>query len=158
MEPAPILKGITYQLEPLSASIIEMLRMSKEHWEFAGSRTDIRKLNIDVDVYLTAARMGRLVIGTARDRGRLIGYLMMAIRNDIHATETMVAESAFYYVEERPIRGLILRRIIGLVLTELKRREIKFIKFHTRVHKSIGPMLELMGFRPDTVVYTLCQS
>lgn len=145
----------TYAIERLPDCRAEISMHVQAHWTEMASRSDIRTLSVDWEAYLAADRLGRVTLGTVRRDGRLIGYLGMVQRADFHSKGTVGAESAFYYVEHRPMRGLVERNLIRFVLEHLAQQGIKYIRFRNKVSHSNAPILKSLGFVPDEMSYVL---
>jgi hypothetical protein len=148
-------RRITYQLEKFSDNIFDIKRHMVAHWEEMASRQDIRSFDVDWETYLVADRLGRLGLFTVRDSGRMIGYLVMLVRGDVHAKATRGAETAFYYVEKRAMRGLVERNLIRFARDWLLAQNVKFIRFHNRLTHSNEPILRNLGFVPEELIYIL---
>lgn len=146
---------ITYQIESLTACLLELKAMAPEHWSFAATKTEGRTLDVNWDLYLHADKIGRMCFGTIREHGRLIGYLAMILHADVHAKATVIAESSFYYVEDRPMRGLLQRNLIRFVRDHLLEKGIVHQKFRNKMARSNAAILENLGFVADEVMYVL---
>lgn len=145
----------SYAIERLPDCLNEINAHAGVHWIEMASRPDLRTLAVDWEAYLAADRVGRITLGTARRGGKLIGYLCMMHRTDLHSKSTIAAESAFYYVERRPMRGLVERNLIKFVVRQLTQRGIKYIRFRNKISHSNAPILEALGFVPDEISYIL---
>jgi hypothetical protein len=153
---APKTSGhFSYAIERLPDCLMEINAHASAHWAEVASRPDIRTLAVDWEAYLAADRAGRVTLGTARRGERLIGYLCMVHRTDLHSKSTVTAESAFYYVERRPMRGLVERNLIRFVLGYLTQRGIRYVRFRNKVSHSNAPILKSLGFVPDEISYVL---
>jgi hypothetical protein len=148
---------ITYQVEAFSACVFEIVKHVSRHWEEVASRKDIRQLDVDWETYLQADRIGRITLGTARHGPdeRLIGYLMMMQRPDLNSKGTIAAESAVYYVEPRPMRGLIQRNLIRFMRDHLLAKGITYQRFRCKLSHSNDSILRNVGFEPDEMLYIL---
>jgi hypothetical protein len=156
MQPAPDLSvRYTYQHEKFADNIFDIKRHAQAHWDEMASGKNFRVFGVDWETYLAADRLGRISLFTARDAGRMIGYLCMMMRSDLHAKTTLVAESAFYYVEQRPMRGLIERNMIRFARDWLLAHNIKFIKFRNQLSHPNDAILRNLGFVPSELLYIL---
>lgn len=148
-------RKIVYGIEPLTACIFEIKGLARVHWDEVASFQDVRKFSVDWELYLQIERMQRLVLATVRDQGRLIGYVAMVGRPDPHAKASIGAESAFYYVEKRPMRGLIQRNLIRFVVGYLRQKGVHFIRFRNKMDHSNAAILRNIGFEADEMLYIL---
>lgn len=145
---------ITYQIEPFAACLPEVKLLAPVHWDEVASHKDVRAFAPNWDLYLKIAEVGALVVATVRGPG-LVGYVAMYCRSDPHATGTLGAESAFYYVAKRPMRGLIQRNLIKFVCRHLQEKGVHYVKFRNKLAHSNAPILENLGFVADEMLYTL---
>ena len=148
--------GTSYQIEAFSSCVFEIARHAKAHWDEFGARKDIRKLDVDWETYLRADRVGRIVLATVRtEAGRLIGYLAMAMHPDFHDRNALAAESVVYYVEKRPMRGLIQRNLIRFMRDHLLASGVKYQRISSEIAHGNNSILRNCGYEPTSVFYTL---
>lgn len=144
---------LSYQIEPFAAAIPEIKQHVAAHWEEVASRKDLRTLDPDWDTYLAMDQLGRVTLGTVRQNGALVGYLMMVSRGDLNSRGTQGAESAVYYVAPRPMRGLVQRNLIRFVVAHLRSRGIEYIKFRNKLSADNSPILRNCGFVEDEMLW-----
>lgn len=153
-QPVPS-RSIVYQIEPFADCVFEIRQHVGAHWDEVASRKDIRELAPDWEAYLQMDRLGRITLGTARQAGRLTGYLVMVHRPDLNSKATMAAESAVYYVERRPMRGLVQRNLIRFVRDHLLAKGIQYQRFRNKLTNPNDAILRNCGFEPDEMLYIL---
>ena len=144
-----------YAIEPLPVCIDEIKGHAPDHWAEMASATAVRRFDVDWDLYLKAWHAGALLVGTARKRSRLIGYLAMLYRKDPHSQGTVGAEAAFYYIEPCPARGLIQRNLIRHVTAYLFSHGVEYVRIRSKLNQTNGPILRNLGFEPDETLFVL---
>lgn len=91
---------ITIQSESFAGFYNDAKEMIAAHWEEAASLKDVRKLNVEVEKFLKADSLGVLIVITARDNWRLVGYNIGHILAPQHTGGIKIAEQAYYYVDQ----------------------------------------------------------
>ena len=147
--------GITYQIERFTEGLLEGRVLSAAHWKEFGNRQDIREFDVDYPKYLSIDAQGRLLSATARRGDMMVGYLVMVVCPDPHASGGKMAESAFYYTIPHPMRGLILRGMIRCIVRHLLDNGVRYIRFRHRLKQTAQPILENLGFVLDELSYSL---
>jgi hypothetical protein len=147
--------GLIYQVEPLAGCIEEVKKHAYAHWEEVASFKDSRPLDVEWESYLKFEQLGQLLLATARSDVALVGYVAMFVRSDLHSRGVFAAEAAFYYVEKRPMRGLVQRNLIRFVCRYLRERGVHFIRFRNKMAHSNSAILENIGFVADEALYVL---
>lgn len=152
-------KLISYQIERFDDIIDEAQAMFPAHWDEIASHKEDRRLNPDLEIRKRAESKGVLVIATAREAGRLIGYIDWFIWRDPNSSETMTAETDVYFVEDRPNRALIMLAMIRMSLKHLAKLGITYVRPRTKfktegLGRGAGPIWQALGFKPNEVIYS----
>ena len=157
MIPQPIkLDGnLSYRIERFQNWLMEGRALADAHWLEFGSRQDIRAFSMDYTKYLALDAGGKLLSCVARRDGRIVGYLVMFVIPDTHASAGKMAESAFFYTVPTPMRGIVLRGMIRFAVRKLLDDGVKYIRFRHRLRQTAQPILENMGFVLDEYSYSL---
>lgn len=150
---------ITYRIEKFDDVIVEAEKMFAAHWDEIASHKEDRRLKPDLALRKLAESNGRLVIATARDAGRLIGYIDWFVYRDVNSSETTTAETDVYFVEERPNRALIMLAMIRNSLNQLKEMGVIYVRPRTKfktegLGRGAGPIWQALGFKPNEVIYS----
>jgi len=98
---------------------------------------------------------GALLLVVARQDGRPVGFLLGTIYSHINAMPEKVCSLPTYFVEEGPIRALILSRMIDFALEQLAARGVFRVDADTTFERSAGRIWELKGFKPKKIGYSL---
>jgi len=105
--------------------------------------------------YLAVEARGAGLLVTARDEGRLVGYLGFMLHPHASAISTMAASSTPYYVVAGPNRGLVLRRLLCVAKQLLEQRKVSMMTVRTHPWASAAPLLEAMRFRQTDTIWML---
>ncbi|MDE2097086.1 MAG: GNAT family N-acetyltransferase [Patescibacteria group bacterium] len=119
--------------------IREALPMTERHWNEVGSHRDVLKFRPDHMKYIAASNAGQLVIITARDGGKLVGYLFLVVMEHLRDRERRVMGEDIFYVDPAYRRRLIgpkMRKMADDVAKRagvtVSRRTIKARRYITR--------------------------
>jgi GNAT superfamily N-acetyltransferase len=150
---------ITYQLEQVRDVLDEAKVHFEAHWDEIASNKHSRAFNPDFDLRLGAERRGNLVCATAREDGRVIGYIVWWVFPDPNAAPALTAETDIYYVEDRPARARIMLKMIKFSLEHLARLGIRNPRPRTKLKmvgrgRGAGRIWEALGFQPFEIIYT----
>lgn len=150
---------ISYQIESYDQVIADAEKMFAAHWDEIASHKEDRRLKPDLALRKLAEANGRLVIATARDAGRLIGYIDWFVYRDMNSSETMTCETDVYFVEDRPNRSLIMLAMIRNSLRHLAGMGVTYVRPRTKfktegLGRGAGPIWRALGFKPNEVIYS----
>lgn len=144
---------IDFAVERLSQVLSESEPLLRAHWEEIADHKDKIPLAPDYDQYRQLEAVGRLLICTARDGGKLIGYSVYFVRRGLHYSENIVATNDIFYIApEYRIRVATGRVLIAVALLEyaedkLKARGVSVISMHIKVRKDWSSLAERQGYR-----------
>lgn len=144
---------ITYQQERFADVIDDVKALAPAQWaEMAhGYENFVAEPNWKLYLSIEAAGAGLLV--TARDDGKMVGYMGFMVFPHASARECLAASSTPFYVVPGPRCGLVLRRLLLTARALLAKRGVKIVSVRTHVWASAGPLLEAMGFRQTDLMY-----
>lgn len=142
---------ITYQEEPFEELWPDMQQHFLNHWKEVGSFKDYMP-DVDYDTFVALQNDGQLVCCSARDDGRVVGYMIDFVRYHLHYKTVKVAISDAYYIAE-PYRAKCARKLLKFI--ESVEQEMGV---HSRVTRSkkannAGRFLELMGYNEAEVTW-----
>jgi GNAT superfamily N-acetyltransferase len=150
---------IAYAIETLAECLADARALFPDHWDEIGSNKEVRRYNPDLDLRCLLEEKNRLVVATARDFGRLIGYIDWIIHADPQCKDQLTAETDIYFVEDRPNRALIMRALIRESLTALRGRGVLIARPRTKLKKDgpgrgAGLLWQRLGFKPLEIIYS----
>lgn len=147
---------VTVQTERYLDVLGDAAELTKVHWEEIARDRDAVPLNVDHVAYAKLDERGQLLIVTARDAGRLIGYLTYFIQpqGHPHYLGTPWAESDVFFVVPEARKGGIGAGLITKAEEALRACGVKIM--HTRTkndHPTAGMLFQHMGHVPIETVH-----
>lgn len=136
----------------------ELLPLFHEHWLELGPFRDKMPLSPNLQIYSYLESVGELVTLTARQDGKLVGYLIAKTGPGLHYSQTVQAITDLPYVHPS-MRGR------GVVVRLFKAAEIEFrkrgvgpwfagSKVNSPLHASMDKLLRWIGMTPQDVQYS----
>lgn len=95
---------VTYRSEPFSSFYADAKELIAAHWEEVATNPDVRKLAVDEAAFLKTDALGMLVCMTAREDGKLVGYVIGYLAEGQHTKGTKRAAINYYFID-RSVRG-----------------------------------------------------
>jgi hypothetical protein len=146
---------ITYQHEKFNDYFEEAKDLLQKHYEEIAERTDVIKLDPDVDRYNALEQNGMLETHTIRDNGVLIGYSLWFVSYNIHYKQSLVASSDVLYIAPNYRKGMIGVKFIKWTTEEIKKRKPQKIVFHVKPFMDYGHLLERQGANYFEKLYSI---
>lgn len=144
---------IDYQQERLAAVQAEVAELGHEQAaEMAiGFENFVEKPNWDW--YLGMEAKGNLLLLTAREDDRMVGYFGAYVYRST-TSQHLIVQATPYYVLKHRFRGIILKRLIQHLL-KIAGKAGALVTIKTHPWASAAPILEHLGFRQAEIVYML---
>ena len=149
-----ITSSATYQTEDYSKVKDELAVMFPRHWDEIALNKDKIKLNIDWEVYDRAHSSGKLVIITARDGVKLIGYWVGFLVENPHYKGYRIAQTDIFYILPESRRGRVGINLFRFLEDEMRARGVVKIITNSKLHRDVGPLFVHLGYNPVETVYT----
>jgi hypothetical protein len=146
---------LTYQHEKFDDYYSEVKDLWQQHYEEIAERTDVIKLDPDVDRYKYLEQNGMLEIHTVRDDGTLIGYSLWFLSYNIHYKKSYVASSDILYIAPSHRKGMTGIKFIKWTIAEIKKQNPQKIVFHVKPIKDYGHILERLGANYFEKLYSI---
>lgn len=148
---------ITYQSEMLDDVAEEIMPLLELHYEEFAAHKDHIKLAPDWNRYRQMEFLGKMIIFTARDQGKIIGYAAFFLDTLMHYRDTRVAFNDAIYLHEDYRKGLgsiALIRLIRFAESEIKKiageEKIRILWFIKKNH-DFSPALHRMGYADEEI-------
>src|SRR5262249_35716557 len=105
------------------------------------------------DMFERMDNAGLFKMFTARDAGRLVGYVNFMVAKSIHPGPSWI-EARHNSVYVRPeYRGWIPIALLKFAEKELAAMGVSAISFGTRLDRPLGKLYERMGYKPIEIIY-----
>jgi len=145
---------ITYQQEFLATARIDAEELLKAHWAEIAVNKDKIFLNPDWDIYEEFEQQGRLVIFTARDDGKLIGYCAVLVGKNLHYKDHVFAVNDVLYIDKSYRKGFTGINMLKFAEKYLKDDGVSVMQINTKVHRPFDILMQRLGFNLVERVYS----
>ncbi len=143
----------TYQRETFKNVLPEAMPLLEAHW-FELNNSPGVPLNANVDLYQQAEDNNGLLVFTARDNGKLVGYSAVFVHQGMYCVQQKQATQDVFYVVPECRGGMIGARLIRFAENELKNQDVQLVYNHSNIKNMLlGRLLEVLGYEPVSVVY-----
>ena len=136
----------------------ELLPLFESHWRELGPYKDKMPLSPSLESYSFLEAHGQLLTLTARQEGRLVGYIICAVRTGLHYSTTLQAITDIPYVAPS-VRGRgVGVRLFLAAQEELKARKVgpwfASYKINSPLAPSMDKLLHWLGMKPADVQFS----
>lgn len=147
---------ITAHVEPFIKQLDEFKTLIDSHWAELALNRDKVPLDPQWDVYDSHERRDGLVYVTLRDKGELIGYIIVIIAPGLHYATCLTAHMDILFVRpdrrDATAKGVLL--MMDTLEAELRRRGVQRWFMGTKLHKNIGAIFRRRKFEAVEMTYT----
>ena len=131
----------------------ELLPLFREHHRELGPYKDRMPLAPNLPVYEFLQSVDQLVTFTARQDGRLVGYLVAKTGPGLHYAQTNQAITDIPYVHpDLPNRGMVMMRLFKAAEEEFRARGVgpwfASYKVGSKYEPTMDRLLRLVGMKP----------
>jgi hypothetical protein len=141
---------LSYQKELFIDLMPELPEIFYKHWQDIALDKDKIPLNPAWNEYMRVEANGMLHICTARDEGRLIGYVFTLVHPHLHYKQSLTAYTDLMYLRREYTKGFGIFRYAGLIRhSEKMLRDLGVQKRYlmTKVYHDLTPLFERLGYR-----------
>jgi L-amino acid N-acyltransferase YncA len=144
---------ISYRVETLAATRGEALPLLQSHYDEIAQFKDVQKLDPDWEMYDRLEQLGRLWVMTVRDRGTLVGYMVMVINRALHYRTLLMATEDIHYLLPHYRRGMTGYRLIRLTLRAMRERGCRMAVMRCKAANSHAKLFERLDGELSDLVY-----
>lgn len=144
---------ITFQVETVDSWWADAPPLIYDHWQELGLDTDL-KGDIAVDKLRVLEASGSWVTITARDEGKLVGYIVAVLHPHLHYQSSgpmFIVD--MYYIKPEYRKGYGAKMLAFMQQTAKAKGAIK-IYLSCKVHKDHTKLFTLMGYRLSDYAFT----
>jgi len=134
---------ITFQLESWAAFAADAQDLWQQHYAEIGDPTAVMAL--DHTLYAGFEAAGQLQVLTAREQGRMVGYVVMLVRTHPHYKMLCGFEDA-YFLTPSSRKGLTGFRMLKQSVEFAKARGVRKVFFHSKRAKDLQKLFINLGF------------
>lgn len=147
--------SVVYQEETFAACQTEIEALATGQWEEMAKEFEGIPLDPQWDLYRRVENAGSGVLVTAREEGKLVGYVGAAIMQFASSKDVKTANGLPYFVVPCWARGVILRDMMKHLFKVLKARGVRLATLKTHPWASAAPILEHLKMRPIETLYMI---
>jgi len=146
---------VTFQVEQNPVAVIRSEGMSllNAHWREVAQYPEVQVLDPDWQIYEQMERSGKLWVLTARDGGRLVGYIVMMLSRHLHYRSLTIAIDDIHFIHPDYRKGLTGYRMIRTTVKAMQALGVRMCTFRTKAAKDHGQLFRRLGFEPNDIVY-----
>ena len=144
---------ISYQIEPLDFVKSDILSLIEFHYEETAQFKTVQKLDPDWEAYAALERTGRLWTMTVRDRGILVGYIVMIVGRALHYKSIVMASEDIHYLLPEYRKGLTGYRLLAKAKQAMKDKGVKLMLMRCKAKQSHAALFERLDGELADLVY-----
>lgn len=145
---------IEFAVELLDDIFPEMADLFTQHYEEIAGHKDKIKLAPDMFRYTEMEKLGKLLICTIREQGRLIGYSLYFVDTHIHYKHTLFAmNDILFLLPEYRKDGLALK-LLAYCEVQMRRLGVDIAGIHMKTYASFDKLCELAQYDFTEKIYT----
>ena len=145
---------IEFKEETFDQVIDEIKPLLENHYEEIALDRDVIKLNPDYDTYKKCCDSGLMKIITARDDGKLVGYLIAIIKYHLHYKDSLTAIDDIFYISKEYRKGLTGVKLFIKTEEILKKYGVQRVILNTKLHHDVGAIFDRLGYKETERVFT----
>lgn len=147
--------SLTFSLERFDANWPEFMALAQVHWEGAMSYRRHEPLAPSLARYQAANDTGFLQFATARQDGKLVGYLTFYVTASMHSQRRMAVEDTFF-LHPSVRKGRNALRLLQFVEAQCRARGVEELLCSCEVDNTSGiqRLLTFLDYQPVIVQYT----
>lgn len=145
--------SVQFAVETIDQVLDDMAWLWDIHWqEIALDRAKV-PLNPDVDTFRALEDAGLLLIVTARDGEKMVGYHVSIVRPHLHYKQSLTAYADMYFIHPDYRQGMTGVRLFKYLEERLRERGVERIYQGTKVHKDMGRLFERLDYKETERLY-----
>ena len=145
--------SVQFSIETLDQAFDDAMWLFDLHWqEIALDKAKV-PLNPDVDTFWALEDAGLLLIVTARDGKRMVGYHVSIVRPHLHYKHSLTAYADMYFIHPDYRQGMTGVRLFKYLEGVLRERGVERIYQGTKIHKDMGRLFERLGYKETERLY-----
>lgn len=145
--------SVQFAIETIDQVLDDMAWLWDIHWqEIALDRAKV-PLNPDVDTFRALEDAGLLLIVTARDGEKMVGYHVSIVRPHLHYKQSLTAYADMYFIHPDYRQGMTGVRLFKYLEERLRERGVERIYQGTKVHKDMGRLFERLDYKETERLY-----
>lgn len=145
--------SVQFSIETLDQAFDDAMWLFDLHWEEIALDKAKVPLNPDVDTFRVLEQAGLLLIVTARDGDKMVGYHVTIVRPHLHYKHSLTAYADMYFIHPDYRQGMTGVRLFKYLESVLRERGVERIYQGTKIHKDMGRLFERLGYKETERLY-----
>lgn len=146
---------ITYQVERLDETTWgELKAMFPLHYDHLALNKDAVPLDPQYETYEARQAAGEVLLVTARELGKIIGYFVGFIAPGLHYRTCLTCTMDIFFIHPDHRGPFVGIKLFKRVEQELKRRGVQRWFVGSKLHADVGVLFKRLGFEPVEVHYS----
>lgn len=142
-------------VEPISTPLLnEAIPLTQDHWEEVALYKDEIKLTPDYGSYFKAQKKNQLLVITARDEGKLVGYCVFFLTEGLHYQGTFTGVNDIIYISKAYRGGTVAYRMLKLAEKELIAMGAAVMRMDMKAHAPFERLCEALDMQPHEISYS----
>lgn len=144
----------TIQSESLTPELAaEATSLILAHWNEVARNKELMVLDPDWGRYLLMQDAGKLIVLTARNEGRLVGYSISIIDKHLHYQGLTAAINDVIYLDPG-LRGTVGLRLLAATEDEGRARGAQLMLWHAKPGTSLDKLMARRGYGVQDILYS----
>lgn len=145
--------SVQFAIETIDQVLNDMTWLWDIHWqEIALDKAKV-PLNPDVDTFRLLEDVGLLLIVTARDGEKMVGYHVSIVRPHLHYKHSLSAYADMYFIHPDYRQGMTGVRLFKYLEEQLREKGVERVFQSTKLHKDVGKLFERLGYKETERLY-----
>lgn len=145
---------IKFQIEKWNDALEGMRELWASHWDEVANDKDHIKLNVWEDAYADLEKSGQLLLVTARDGEKIVGYHYTVVRPHLHYKDSLTAYTDVYFLHPDYREGMNGVTLFIFVEQALKKMGVQKIYTASKVKMDKSAIFERLGYILAEKTYT----
>jgi hypothetical protein len=148
---------LAFAIEPFREVYDEATPLLVEHWNEIAKNKHLMRLNPDEGVYGELADQKKLLLVTARDGGKLVGYFLWFLVAHTHYKHVLVAEEDLHFLLPEYRRGLAGYQFLKAACTAALEHGAELLVMREKIGHEHPAILQRLKFVATDIVYTFAK-
>jgi len=143
---------LIFNMEQLQQVLPELDPLLRDQWDEMQTVEGL-KFSPNYMLYIYLETINQALLMTARDEGKLVGFLGVLLKQHPHAQETLNAYEETFYLKPEYRKSGAGRKMIKFMLAALQSQRVHSFYIHENDTIPTGKLYKSMGFKPKFTIY-----
>jgi len=144
--------ALAVAIESMLACWEELQPLAEAHWNEIVHEAG-HQARLDRDAFQAAESAGRLLFLTARDAGRLVGYVVILLVQHPHATGLRVADVNGLYLIPDYRRAWNAQELVGFAHATLRDAGVDVVYQSSKISHDISALFLSLGYQASDILW-----